>query len=370
MFVKHSAISNDYKVNINSNYKVSFDPSSNTLMITKPILNEEFKITVIISKNSLEDLSICDVAFSKKERLGDYVMTFNSSENNLITHFVDFRSFGYSKGTKFWVLIYAEQTQNSKMEFIYPTITGEVGNVSIVNEIDQYIEGETEYLKAEFEIKSSGNYFYYDFENIPLGNISALRISTDSAKISKVTCIFVSQGLSDENMVSAINSASLLDNNYCLGEKNRYNDSYNALINAKDIDLYAIRRRLVVQILFESENGEEISEITFANITIKNRGTDLSNEGLSPLEEPYTAIPYVIDLLKIRGDKPNNYTSKILFYSSTREMQIYYILDDNKKPINLFTGNVLVLNTNEDFIQLNYQGATKLILLSDSLSNI
>ena len=91
-------------------------------MITKPILNEEFKITVIISKNSLEDLSICDMAFSKKEFLGDYVKTFNSSENNLITHFVDFSIINYSKGTKFWVLVYDEQTQNSKMEFIYPTI--------------------------------------------------------------------------------------------------------------------------------------------------------------------------------------------------------------------------------------------------------
>lgn len=45
---------------------------------------------LLLSKNSLEDLSICDVAFSNKESLGDYVMTFNSSENNLITHFVDF----------------------------------------------------------------------------------------------------------------------------------------------------------------------------------------------------------------------------------------------------------------------------------------
>jgi hypothetical protein len=234
-------------------------------MITKPIFNEEFKITVIISKNSLEDLSICDMAFSKKEFLGDYVKTFNSSENNLITHFVDFSIINYSKGTKFWVLVYAEQSQNSKMEFIYPSITGEVGNVSIVTEIDQYIEGETDYLKTNFEVKSSGNYFYYDFQGVPLGNVSALRISTDSAKISKVTCIFVSQGSSNESMVSEINSASLLDNNYCLGEKNRYNDSYNAIINAKDIYVSSTSR-LVVQILFESENGEEISENTFANI--------------------------------------------------------------------------------------------------------
>jgi len=88
-----------------------------------------------------------------------------------------------------------------------------------VNEIDQYIEGETEYLKTNYEVKSSGNYFYYDFENVPLGNVSSLKITTDSVKISKVTCIFVSQWSTDESMVSAVNSASLSDINYCLGEK-------------------------------------------------------------------------------------------------------------------------------------------------------
>ena len=111
------------------------------------------------------------MAFSDVSKLGDYVKTFTSVSSDKITHYVDFKSIGYTKGKKFWALIHAEQILNSRMEFIYPVITGEVGSVTGTIKIDKSIEGEYDYFKADFKVKSTSNYLYYDFTRRPLGNI-------------------------------------------------------------------------------------------------------------------------------------------------------------------------------------------------------
>ena len=365
MFTKHSDISDTYKPNINMNYSVSFDSDSSILNIIKPILGESFNFTVIIKDTSLESLTICDVAFDDKSNLGDYVKSFISTSSDRIIHYVDFASIGYTKGKKFWALVYAEQMQNSKMEFIYQVITGQVGTVAGAIKIDQSVEGENDYFKVDFKVKSSSNYLYYDFPRTPIGDVASIRVQSESTRVNKVGCVFVSNDADDEEMINEVNKATREDSSVCVGDNYAGNNGFDALVNAK----YATgKNRLVIQILYGLGENGEFNEDTDASIIIKNKGTDLSEQGEYPSQEPYSAIPYVIDLLKIRGTKEKDYVSKILFYSNTREMQMFYIVEGNPKPVTLFTGNIMLVYTNAELIKQKYQGATTMILLTDSLS--
>ena len=365
MFTKHSDISDTYKPNINMNYSVSFDSDSSILNIIKPILGESFNFTVIIKDTSLESLTICDVAFDDKSNLGDYVKSFISTSSDRIIHYVDFASIGYTKGKKFWALVYAEQMQNSKMEFIYQVITGQVSTVAGAIKIDQSVEGENDYFKVDFKVKSSSNYLYYDFPRTPIGDVASIRVQSESTRVNKVGCIFVSNDADDEEMINEVNKATREDLSVCVGDNYAGNNGFDALVNAKYI---TGKNRLVIQILYGLGENGEFNEDTDASIIIKNKGTDLSEQGEYPSQEPYSAIPYVIDLLKIRGTKEKDYVSKILFYSNTREMQMFYIVEGNPKPVTLFTGNIMLVYTNAELIKQKYQGATTMILLTDSLS--
>ena len=123
VFTKHSAIADNYSPIIQK-YFTTFDSSTNTAIIQKPILNEKFTFTVIVGeKGSLNHLSQCDLAFNDKSKFGKYSKTFVLVSNNIITHYIDFESIDFSENTEFDLFVFAEQTENSKMEFLYPVIT-------------------------------------------------------------------------------------------------------------------------------------------------------------------------------------------------------------------------------------------------------
>ena len=63
-----------------------------------------------------------------------------------------------------------------------------------------------------------------------------------------------------------------------------------------------------------------------------------------------------------------DYISKVLFYSNTREMEMFYIDEQSSTPVSLFTGNIMLVYTNEELINQKYHGATTMILLTDALS--
>ena len=107
-------------------------------------------------------------------------------------------------------------------------------------------------------------------------------------------------------------------------------------------------------------------------INIRITGEEVGqNEGKYGEDEPKAPIPYVIDLLKIREKKiKDSYVSKVLFYSQTREMQMFYLDESSSTPISLFSGNIMLVYTNEELIKQKYHGATTMILLTDSLNSI
>ena len=365
IFSKHSSIG-DYNLSL-SDYKVTFDSSSNAATIIKPINNEEFNITVIVGlKGTLDSISQCDLAFGDKSTFGDYSKTFTSVSSNKIIHYIDFSLFGYNENTEFDLLVYAEQIYNTKMEFLYSVITGIVGKVSGVLDISDYIEN-YKYVTKTFIYKSSSNYLYYDFSKVPTGKIASLKITSKQSKVNKVGCTFSSKYATDSTMVSDVNRAVLEGKSVCIGEMQKDNDGYDALINANFKD---IKSRLVIQVLY-GLGGEIYEEEKNITITIKVSGEDLGeSEGNFGKDEKLAAIPYVIDLLKIRKKiiSQNDYVSKILFYSNTREMEMFYIDEQTSNPVSLFTGNIMLIYTNEELIKEKYHGATTMILLTDSLS--
>ena len=369
VFIKHAGLGKNYTPTVLKTYSVTFDENTNVAIITKPIYDEEFIFTVIVSKQYLQLLTQCDLAFNNKSIIGDYIATFTSVTSNVIIHYIDFSNInGYPYGTEFQLLVYAEQVNNSKMEFLYNVITGKVGEITGVEAINEFIEGETEYVTKTFKFNSNSNYLYYDFRKKPDGNIASLKVKTASSKVNKVGCVFTSSNASQEEMVNLVNRAVLEGTSVCLGEMKKENDGYVALINAN----YGENNRLVVQILYDlgKEQNEYLKDYEEdIIINIKITGTILGiSEGKIGGPEKYAPIPYVVDLLKIRDSRPE-YISKILFYSNTREMEMFYIDNSSFAPVSLFTGNIMLIYTNEELIRQKYHGATTMILLTDALSS-
>ena len=366
LFVKHANLG-DYTLKIDD-YDSSFDEKSNSVIIKKPILNEEFRITVLVSKrDKLEQITQCNLAFEDRTKLADYVNIFDSVTSNVIVHNIDFTSMGYAEGTQIDILVYAEQLKNSKIEFLYPVLKAQVGKVTGIVPLTEYIE-DNKYVTGKFKSSLSSNYLYYDFAKVPTGNVASLKISSfEDQKVTKVGCVFVSKSATEEEMISEVNKAVNQGKSVCLGQVEKRYDGFNAIINA---GYTSEKSRLVVQVLYglgekNLKDGENMQ------ITIKVSGEDIGDSEKKFSEpEDYAPIPYVIDLVKIRQKKigEGDYVSKLLLLSNTREMQMLYISNESSAPIPLFTGSIMLIYTNEKLIEQKYHGATKMILLTESLN--
>ena len=370
VFVKHTGI-NNYPINLQS-YGSSFDKEENTVYITKPIKDEAFSITVLVGKRrTLENYSLCTFAERKENDfsgLADYVKTFTSVSSNTITHFIDFRSFNYKEGDEFELLVYAVQMENSKLEILYNVINGIVGKIKGITEISEMIDSDN--VKGVFTQNKTSNYLFYDFKRDPVGDVASLKIINpeNGMKVNKIGCVFVKKGTEDVDMVSEVNRAILDGTNVCVGQTEKDTNGFDALISARDVKNGYVR--LVMQVLYgigEAQNNgkikEEGEEITI-QIRINGYKVDAPNQYNE--NEQLTLIPYVLDLTEIRG-KEEDYISKVMVYSSTREMQMFYL--GNGAPTELFSGNIMLVYTNPEVIKEKYNGATTMILLTDSLSN-
>ena len=373
MFVKHTSIVGNYDPPIEKQYEATFDETKNSVSIPKPIRGEKFTITVIVGRpGTLDSITQCDLAVNDKSQYGDYSNTFPSSETtDLIIHFIDFYSFGYKDGDEFDLLVYAQQEENTKFEFIYKKISGKVGVIEGVLGITDYI-GDKTFVTRTFTYNSSSNYLYYDFTRAPTGKVASLKVNSTKVKIVKVGCAFCKKGATDSEMVSAVNQAVANRKSVCLGEMQKDSDGYDAIINA---NYTSDKSRLVIQVLYGFSDDEKIkkskNDAIDVVINIKITGSDISEaEGRFGGDETLAPIPYVIDLLKVRQHKMSqtDYVSKVLFYSSTREMEMFYIDPESSAPVSLFNGNIMLAYTNEELIRQKYHNATTMILLTDSLS--
>ena len=373
IFVKHIGYS-DY-VLIVENYYTKFEQEQNIVNIIKPIKDEEFKFTVLVGKpGKFDDYSLCTFSeISEKDysSLGDYVMTFTSSSSNIITHFIDFRSFHYEENQGFDLLVYAVQQQNTKVEFLYDVMSGIVGKIKGPTKIEGTIEGKNDYATQLFIQNTTNNYLFYDFNHNPTGDVASMKITDyDSQQgmiVNKIYCVFVRKDATDEEMITSVNKAAIEKKSVCVGEKKKDTNGFDALVNARDVaNGYA---RLVIQVVYGlGQNSKIKNEEKTLNITIKTNGYQVDTPDYPYNEdEQLTPVPYVFDLKKIREKEKDRYISKILLYSNSRELQMFYL--DNGAPVELFSGNILLVYTNEEVVKEKYHGANIMIMLTDSLSS-
>ena len=380
VFVKHVGIK-DYHTFIQE-YTVDFDPTSNVASIVKPIFDEGFRFTVLVGRPyTLMYYTLCTFAEKRESEykdLADYVYTFTSTTSNVVTHYIDFRSFGYKEGDEFDLLVYAVQNDFEKLEFIYSVKSGVVGKIQGIVEILGSIPGRSDYVTQSFEQNTTNNYVFYNFQTVPEGDVAMLNIKPmiegTGMTINKVGCAFVTKKATDEDMVSAVNNAVKKGTSVCIGETQKDDNGFDALINAKDVaNGYP---KLIIQIIYglgeeeqKIKDKKNINEVVSLNITLRIKGFTVDKENYGYNEnEALTMVPYVFDLDKIRGDdtKPD-YNSKVLIYSNTREMQMFYL--DNGAPVPLFSGNIMLVYTNKDMIKEKYFGASTMILLTDALDS-
>ena len=377
LFVKHTGV-DDYNIKIEG-YSATFDKSVNTVTIIKPIFNEEFTITVLVGKRGrFTDYTLCtftDITKSEFEKLGDYVYSFSSVSSNEIPHYIDFRSFkekGYDVDAEFDLLVYAVQTHNSKLEFLYPVISGVVGRIE---HIFAEIEGTAQSnIVTHSFYKNSSNYLYYDFTSIPEGDVASLKIINEgdvSVTITKVICTFVEKGKTDEEMLKIINEVPLGGINYCKGDDKKSSAGFNALINANKVKNDISRFLIMIQYGFGEEKMKEdkhdLKDDVQLRINIRVTGFDVSKSDKEYNENEENAlVPYFLDLAKIReSGSGGDYISKVLIYSSKRELEMFHLQDGT--PTQLFTGNILLVFTNPEVIKEKYSGAKIMILLTESL---
>ena len=370
IFVKHAGVT-DYNVNIGS-YAAIFDERTNIVTITKPILNEEFTFRVLVSKNDeYKDYTLCTFAENKVK--ADYDTSFTSVGSNEIPHYIDFRSFGYKENTTFYLLVYAVQTYNSKLEFLYPMVTGVVGKIE---HVFTEIEGpaESNIVTQAFK-KNNSNYLYYDFINSPVGDVASLKIINEGevgVTISKVICGFVETGTTDEFMMGEINKIPRGGTNLCKGDEKKDSNGYDAIINAESVNYNVNKKtRLIIMIQYGFGDDDEEKKDNLKDDSIQLRinlritGFDVSAAKEYNENEANVLVPYVLDLKKIRGDSTTDYISKVLIYSSKRELEMYHLKDGT--PTQLFSGNILLVYTNEAVVREKYHGATTMVLLTESL---
>ena len=222
--------------------------------------------------------------------------------------------------------------------------------------------------------KSLANYFYYDFTNIPTGNVASLKIIDENKigiTVSKVICIFVKERMEDKDMLTEINNAAQKGINFCKGNEKKDPSGYNALINANDINNNKKRILIMIQYGFgdnednKESNGFLKDDAINMRINLRINGFDINESDKQYNENEDNALmPYVLDLYKIRNSE-SDFISNILIYSMTRELEIYHL--QSNTPTHLLTGNILFIYTNPEIIKEKYQGATKIILLTESL---
>ena len=372
VLVKHTGILSSYNINYQK-YTLTFNERTNQVTIVKPIFNEEFTFYVLVGKkDTFKDYNLCTFHQNNINDLGDYVKIFTSVDSNQIEHYIDFRSIiknKYTEGDEFDLIVFATQTKNSKLEFLYDLIQGKVGKVEYVFvEVEGKLEDN---VVTQTFPKNSSNYLYYDFESVPTGNVATLRVrpGDSSLTITRVICTFVQRGTTDLDMLNAVNAAALSNDNVCKGQQIKNAGQFDALINAQAYAKDNDRKRLLIQIIygFGDEDNEQNEDIVEMNINIRTSGFDVSESDKGFNENENSAIvPYVLDLTKIRQSSQTDYISKVLIYSSKRELEMYHL--QSTAPTLLFTGNIMLVYTNPEVVKEKYSGATTMILLTTPLT--
>ena len=172
-------------------------------------------------------------------------------------------------------------------------------------------------------------------------------------------------------MLSYISDVAREGTNLCKGDEKKDSNGYDALINAENVNNGKTRLLIMIRYGFSGDKKQKENTLnddaTELTINLRTTGFDVAeSEKEYNEDENIVLVPYVFDLKKIRRvETSEDYISKILIYSSKRELEMFHLKDGIPSP--LFSGNILLIYTNEIVAKEKYNGATTLILLTESL---
>jgi len=223
-----------------------------------------------------------------------------------------------------------------------------------VYEINENIEGNTDYKKVSFESdeKTLNHYFKYKVNNIPQSRIGAFRVKFEafnqlSLEKNQVYCTFVDESATDDDLVKAFEKVNEQNTN-CIGQFN-IKGIFEGIIKYDQT-----KKKLGIMLIAKGE-------IEFkATVYIKTTEQILvAEEQKVKIDEAYSLVPFTLVISDF-----NELTSKILLYSHKKELQMYYAEKDTPYPEKLFSGNILSIYTSHNMVHQKYHDANYMVLLT------
>ena len=230
-------------------------------------------------------------------------------------------------------------------------------------EIDENIEGTNEYKTKTilYEKGDSINYFKYTFStNFPSNNIAAFRLdfspNSDESNGYKVLCTNIDASASDSDLKSQLEQVREDESKSTCSHIFYQNGSHH---NIMKLDSTKTKIGIAIS-LPETKDNTSIK----INLRITERILGV-NEEKPDFNETYSIIPMTINLTEFRiSEEP--YISKLLFYSYSRVLYIYETVSNNNIPTQLFSGNILSIDTNPNQTRQIYHEASIMTLITYS----
>ena len=227
-------------------------------------------------------------------------------------------------------------------------------NQETMHVINQKIDDDENYLRAEFIFEASDkkHYFKYTNSTLPTSKVTAFKI--DFAQFSaamanyKVYCTNVENSVSDSELMNIL-SGLTVETSTCI-EISRSYGYYDGIAKLDE-------KKFTLGIILISEADVAFSGKINLRIAERILGTD---EPRPMEEETYSFVPYTVDIPKFRELSK----SKILFYSSSRFLHMYYVETNAAHPVELFSGNILSVYTNPNMVRQKYHGASTMVLIA------
>ena len=245
---------------------------------------------------------------------------------------------------------------NSLFNCLQPNLKKEILADDQIHDINEEVQDRTDYKKAEFSSLQTDQYHFFKYENtnMPSSLISAFRIEfdqfSDLAKSKyQIFCTSVTSSTSDPELISTLKQLTISTSS-CIGGFNEIG-YYDAIVEHD-------QTKPKIGIILISNADLSFTGKIFFRIQERILGI---GEAKPMDEENYSLVPYTIDISKFR-EIPK---SKIVFYSYTRELQMYYAETNSPHPEKLFSGNIMSVFTNPNMVRQKYHGANLTVLLTN-----
>ena len=258
IFLRYVGMPSGYTPQFNNNYKITFDSSTNTLIIDSPIVTYEYmRYTVIVDKENKIALNstytLCAFANSDISKLGAYQKSTTADGPGSIQ--INFAEIGLKAGDRFDAIVYIEQLMYSKMVFLSDVIQESVGEISIdtFHEISETYTEDSDYVHLSMEAKASDLNYYFSYlpkevMEVPFG---ALRIELDDStegNFTEIYCAFVNNDTDALGRIQELEKLIDVGDSYCIGANSKINSKrYNYIFKYENND--NVPKMLIIKLI-------------------------------------------------------------------------------------------------------------------------